>query len=104
MVEPLTGGIISVIVLLLFLLVKVPIFVCIGLSGLVGLFLIEGASGTFLSAATIAFDNLFAPGLLAVPVFIMMGNLISRFGIGADLYDCVYKNLGRLPGGLATHV
>ena len=30
-----------------------------------------------------------------------MGQLIFRTGIASDLYDCVYKWFGRMPGGLA---
>jgi tripartite ATP-independent transporter DctM subunit len=38
----------------------------------------------------------------AVPLFILMGQLVSRSGIGEDLYDCVHKWAGRIPGGLAV--
>jgi tripartite ATP-independent transporter DctM subunit len=30
-----------------------------------------------------------------------MGQLVFRTGLATDLYDCIYKWLGRLPGGLA---
>jgi len=39
--------------------------------------------------------------LLAVPLFVFMGNLLFLTRIADDLYDVAYKWLGRLPGGLA---
>ena len=38
---------------------------------------------------------------VAVPLYFMMGQIVQRTNIAADLYECVYRWLGRLPGGLA---
>ena len=101
MVEPLTGGIIGCAFLLISLFSGLPVAVSLGLSGMVGIYLIEGTSGVFLSLPGAAFEKLTSIGQLAVPMFIFMGNLIIHHKIGNDLYDTVYKWLGRLPGGLA---
>lgn len=39
---------------------------------------------------------------IALPLFLLMGQLAYRTGITNDLYDCVHKWFGRLPGGLAV--
>jgi tripartite ATP-independent transporter DctM subunit len=39
---------------------------------------------------------------IALPMFLLMGQLAFHTGIANDLYDCVHKWLGRLPGGLAV--
>jgi tripartite ATP-independent transporter DctM subunit len=39
--------------------------------------------------------------LVAVPMFIFMGAVLQRTGIGEDLYELVYRTLGRVSGGLA---
>jgi C4-dicarboxylate transporter DctM subunit len=101
MVEPLVGGVIGVIILLILLFMGVPIFVCLGFSGLIGIFLIEGSSGVFSGIGSTVFDKLWKTGLLAVPVFVFMGNMVFQFRFGADLYDAFYKNFGRMVGGLA---
>ena len=101
MVEPLLGGIIGCILLVTLLFLGSPVCIGLGLSGMVGLFLIEGASGAFVGISRMAIENLWSVSLLAVPFFIFMGNMVAHHGIGADLYDTVYKWLGRLPGGLA---
>jgi tripartite ATP-independent transporter DctM subunit len=38
---------------------------------------------------------------MAIPSFILMGQIVARSGIGENLYDTMYKWFGRLPGGLA---
>jgi tripartite ATP-independent transporter DctM subunit len=40
--------------------------------------------------------------LIAVPLFVFVGQLAFHTRIAADLYDCVYKWFGRLPGGIAV--
>jgi C4-dicarboxylate transporter DctM subunit len=101
MVEPINGGIIGLILLIIFLFLHMPIFAALGLSGMVGLLLIEGFSGAFIGIGSLAFEELWGLSLLAVPLFIFMGHLVTQFGIGADLYDTTYKWMGRFPGGLA---
>jgi tripartite ATP-independent transporter DctM subunit len=39
--------------------------------------------------------------LLAVPLFVFMANILEHSGIAEDLYDMMYKWMGRLSGGLA---
>jgi tripartite ATP-independent transporter DctM subunit len=40
--------------------------------------------------------------LLAVPLFVLMANLLEVSGIAEDLYDMMYKWIGGIPGGLAS--
>jgi tripartite ATP-independent transporter DctM subunit len=39
--------------------------------------------------------------LIALPLFVLMGNFAFQSGISADLFEAANKWLGRLPGGLA---
>lgn len=102
MVEPLTGGIIALCILIAFLFLGVPIFVCLGFSGALGLIMIEGFSGITLAISNVAWTQVTSIGLLAVPVFILMGNIVGAHGFGTDLYDTASKWLGRMPGSLAV--
>jgi C4-dicarboxylate transporter DctM subunit len=101
MFEPITGGIIAIILLVTFLASGMPICLALGLSGMIGLFLIEGISGSFVAISSVAYEEVWGGGLLAIPMFVFMGNLVVQFGIGIDLYDTTYKWMGRFPGGLA---
>lgn len=100
MFDPLAGTFISFFLLLVFLAVGFPICISLGLSGLIGLLLTEGFSGTLFGFTNIIYHQLFSFGLLAVPVFVLMGNLLFYHGIGKDLYETMYKWLGKVPGGL----
>lgn len=102
MVEPILAGYIGCILLILFLMFGVPIFVSLGFAGIIGLFLIDGVSGAFLGSAGAAFEEVYGYSLLAIPMFIFMGNIVVGIGIGSDLYDTTYKWVGRMQGGLAV--
>ena len=39
--------------------------------------------------------------LIAIPLFILMANILERSGVADALYDTAYKWMGNLPGGLA---
>ena len=101
MLDPLTGGILSVCILLVLIFVGCPIFVCLGGAGGLGLILIEGFSGMTLAIANVAWTQVTSVGLLAVPVFVLMGNIVGAHGFGEDLYETASKWLGRVPGSLA---
>ncbi|MBW2058668.1 MAG: TRAP transporter large permease subunit [Deltaproteobacteria bacterium] len=101
MLEPMTGGIIGVCLLLILLFLGLPIFVCLGFAGTMGLILIEGFSGMTLAISNVVWTQVTSVGLLAVPVFILMGNIVGAHEFGRDLYDTASKWLGRVPGSLA---
>lgn len=85
--------------LLVLLLLGVP--VAFALAGLgFALLVLGGFSPLMLPQALRAtFDDFV---LLAVPLFLLMGHVLLRAGIGRDLFDAVQAWTGRLPGGLAV--
>src|SRR5690554_4675665 len=42
--------------------------------------------------------------LLAVPLFLLMGNILASFGIAEKLFGSLHKLMGRLNGGIAIAV
>jgi len=77
-----------------------PIFVCLGLSSVVGMFMIRGVQGLYqLPAAIMGQIESFL--LVALPLYLLMGEALSKSGAGADVYEALEKWLNRLPGGLA---
>jgi C4-dicarboxylate transporter, DctM subunit len=77
-----------------------PIFVGLGLSSLAGMFMIRGLQGLYqLPAAIIGQLESFL--LVALPLYLLMGEALSKSGAGADIYEALEKWLNRLPGGLA---
>jgi len=87
--------------LAILLIVGVPIFMSLLLSGLIGTFFFEGHDVLFSVVGKIAFNQVSGYSLLAIPMFILMGNLLMTHRMGDDLYEGVNKWFGRLPGGLA---
>ena len=99
--DPSTIGVIGVAFLLAFIAIGVPIAFSMAVVGIVGTSIIVGFPQTVvqigLNSWAVASDFV----LVALPMFILMGQLVFHFRIAEDLYETVHKWLGRLPGGLA---
>jgi len=95
-------NIISVIVILCFLILLAsgtPIFGALGLAGIIGILLLVGPRGLGAVPAVI-YDRLRGFTLVAVPLFILMGEIIFITGIGADIYTATSRWLNKLSGSL----
>lgn len=95
----------GIILLTFFLLValimgRIPIFLSLGIAGLVGIYLIRGPIG--LSQAPLSIIAQLANfTLVAVPLYILLGEILFNTGVGPDLYEAAHRWLYRIPGGLA---
>ncbi len=92
---------ILILTFLLLLAINTPIAVAIGLSALVSILV---ATGETMVASTVVAQKL-AKGiesfsLLAIPFFILSGNLMSKGGLARRLIDLADSILGRFRGGL----
>ena len=96
MIEPL----IVVLVLLALIAFGAPIFLALGASGLVGLYMARG-SLAFFFAPTSFFGQLNSFELIALPLFILMGNLLTATPVGQNLFRAAALWLHWLRGGLA---
>jgi len=86
--------------LLLLLSLGIPIaFTLCGVATL-GILFTWGPKGLLLLFNT-AYGESTSFLLLAIPLFIFMANQLKFSGMGDDLYEMVYRWMGRLPGGLA---
>lgn len=91
-----------VITFVFFIAIGVPIAYCIGLAGIITMLL----SIDYLPAVT-TFAQRMATGLdsftlLAIPLFILAGQLMNTGGIATRLIEFAKVLVGRLPGGLAV--
>lgn len=97
MIESLAGfGILLVLILL-----RLPIAFAMALVGFVGCLTIIGLDPTFSIFGQVVIDTSFSYEFSILPLFILMGNLISRSRISDELYDACYAFLGHFRGGLA---
>jgi tripartite ATP-independent transporter DctM subunit len=96
----LTIGAIVGLILLLTLAAGIPVAFALGLTALISI-------GLFLTPAEFAFfaDFVFASlndfGLLAIPLFVLMGAIFGHSKASQDLLEAAHVWVGRLPGGLA---
>lgn len=83
----------------LFLVAGMPVAFSLGVVGLTGLFALEGA-GAFYGVTMIVYESLHSFTLTAIPLFILMANILIRSRISEDLYKLIYSLVGHWPGGL----
>ncbi|MGC2434624.1 MAG: TRAP transporter large permease, partial [Desulfobaccales bacterium] len=87
------------IVFALTIILGVPVVFCLGLAGLA--FIQISKNLTFNVLPTIIFGGLDSFPLMAIPFFIMAGDLMGRCGILPKLVDLADSLVGHLRGGLA---
>ena len=98
--DPNLIAIIIIAVFLILLFAGTPIFASLGLAALLGILLLQGPAGLG-AVPSIIYDRLRSFVLVAVPLFILMGEVIFYTGMGGDIYTLASRWLSRLPGGLA---
>ncbi len=99
--NPSTIGYISIIVLVILLFSGLHIGITMGLLGFLGMALLIGWPGAFGIMKLVPYSTVADYNLSVIPLFVLMGELCALAGISSDLYNTVYKLLGKLRGGLA---
>lgn len=83
--------------LLILIALRAPIFVALGLAGLVGLFMSQGVIG--LRQAPIAvIAQLQTYSLVAAPMYILMGEILAVSGLGRDIFAAAQRWFSRIRG------
>jgi C4-dicarboxylate transporter DctM subunit len=84
----------------LLMLLRVPIAFSMALVGLVGLGLMRSWEASFSSTASEVLD-VAKYTLSVVPLFVLMGNFVTRAGMSRELYEAAYAFLGHRRAGLS---
>jgi tripartite ATP-independent transporter DctM subunit len=99
--DPTTLAVAGIVVMLALIARGVPIAFAMAVVGAGGYWILVG----YKPALTQIYMNAIQKGselvFIALPLFILMGQLVYHSKLAVDLYDCVQKWFGRLPGGLA---
>lgn len=101
--DPTTAVILMLIVLIIAVIIGIHIGISLGVTALVGTWLMFGsyelAAGQVGSTSFFALRNfVFA----VIPLFVLMGEFVSRSGSAGDLYRVMNFGLKRIPGRLAV--
>ena len=94
------AGLVMVILIFVTLAFGMPIGLCIGVGAAAATFIIKPSSAAFLSAQKM-FQSVNSFSLLAIPFFVLAGNLMNSGGIARRLVGCAKLVAHRLPGALA---
>ncbi|MBI3154631.1 MAG: TRAP transporter large permease [Burkholderiales bacterium] len=96
-----TEGMLGFAAMFVLMALRVPIAVAMGLVGLVGVALMRSWPAA-ISAAAGEFVDIGSYTLSVVPLFVLMGNFVTRAGMSRDLYQAAYALIGHYRGGLAS--
>jgi C4-dicarboxylate transporter, DctM subunit len=96
-----TEALIGLAAMLALSFLRVPIAISMGLVGFIGLWWMRGLGPSMASATTVVYESGFNYTLSVVPLFILMGNFVTRAGMSKELYRAAYDFVGHLRGGLA---
>lgn len=94
-------GLIGCIVLIALILMRYWIGAAMALVGFVGIWVISGFPAACSAIATAPYTNLSVYVVSAIPMFALMGMVISETNVGRDLYQCAYRFIGHRRGGMA---
>ncbi len=84
------------------LILGLPIAVSLLISGTVGYMMTIGFDPGMTALAQLAYTDLNSFVIIAIPLYILMGQIMLKGESGRDLFDFAQRIVGRLPGGLAV--
>ena len=86
--------------LLLLLVLGLPVAFSLGMAGVAGMLLFMGGDGALAQLPIIGYKSLDDFVLTAVPLYILMSQILLTGKVGNDLFELANKWLRHLPGGL----
>ena len=96
-----TLGLIALATVLLLAFLRVPLGIALLVVSFVGIGSLNGFEVARTLVPMTLSEAVFSYELAVVPLFILMGNILSRTGISDDLFRAAYAFLGAVRGGLA---
>ncbi|MDD4859658.1 MAG: TRAP transporter large permease [Dehalococcoidales bacterium] len=94
-------GILAFLLFFVFVLVGLPIAFAFAFAGFVGLWWLSGFGAALNILPVVTWGTVSDYVLIALPLYVLMGEFANVSGIGPDLYNASLKWWGKLPGGLA---
>ncbi|WP_421927682.1 TRAP transporter large permease [Neoaquamicrobium sediminum] len=100
--DPLTLGIVVLAAMLVVVLLGLPVGYALLGAGTIGYAMLAGPSQALTQVGLALWDNGTNFLFIAVPLFILMGQLIFHAGLAEDIFSLAQRALRRLPGGLGV--
>jgi TRAP-type C4-dicarboxylate transport system permease large subunit len=98
-----TEALVGLLAMMVLAFIRIPIAISMGIVGIVGYAYMRDWTwgAAFATAQTKIYETGRNYTLSVVPLFILMGNLVTRAGMSQELFRCAYAFIGHLKGGLA---
>lgn len=100
--DPLFIGLAAILIMVALIVWGIPIAFALVIVGIGGNSILLGPSQAATQLTLIAWETGTNFLLIAIPLFIFMGQLTYHTGLATDMYEVVYKWFGRVPGGVAV--
>ena len=94
-------SLIGFVVLFALVLIRVPIAISMIVVGTLGFAVLRNWKASFTLLGNTSFDTVLSFTLAVVPLFVLMGNLLTVSGVSGALFSTAHRALYRLKGGLA---
>ena len=98
---PETLGLLGILLLVILLFSRMWVGTAMAFVGFFGYAYLSGFGDAIQMSIATAYSTVNHYSLTAVPLFVLMGMVVSNTGISGELYVCAYKLFGHLRGGLA---
>lgn len=83
------------------LLIGLPVAFALGLLAIAGMYFFSGGTFAFNQIPIISYKALDSFNLTALPLYVLMSQILVVTGVGRDLYEMASRWLRQFPGGLA---
>lgn len=100
--DPIWIGMAALPLLFGLLILGVPVAVSMGISGIISILFLRGPDIVAASLSELPFNVIASWQLSVLPMFILMGTVLHRSGVTADMFIAMRQWLSWLPGGLAV--
>ncbi len=102
MLDLVTIGYLGIVAMLGLAFLGIPLAYSMSFIGTMGLAYASGFDAACMQNILLAWEQGSSFSLMTIPLFIFMGTIAYYARIVADLFDCVRKWVGHVPGGLAV--
>lgn len=100
--EPMTIGVLGICAVFILLALGMPIAFSLMMVGFSGIAFLSSIDAALPVSARTVYDEAATYPYMVIPLFIIMGSFAGASGMTRDIYTCLDKWFGRLPGGLAV--
>ena len=101
MLTPTEVGLVGIAIMMALIFLGVPVGASLAISAFIGFVSIYGMGPTLTNMSLIPFFAVNRYAFAVIPLFLLMGVIVSQSGIGKEAYDTARAWLGQIKGGLA---